>query len=150
MLIESQTFDRKSGPPTCEPDTVFCYVEITGVEPQGSTFDGALIRCTLERVDWYWAFFNTALVAYTVFKDCVFRGASFRGVDFVECTFDGCRFIRDNLDIACTFADCRFTECNFEECMFEPENRPGREPLFGDCRFYGCHEAGTKGTGPLF
>lgn len=144
MLIEGVEYDRKFLPPAAwDSDTIFLYCSFTGLQLDGPSVDGAMVRCTIERVDWYWGLFNTALVAHTAFKDSVFRGTSFRGVDFVSCTFERCRFVRDNLDVSCTFSDCTLTECTFSDCEFVPETRPEREPLFGNVRFYGCTQTNS-------
>lgn len=139
MLIEYGKFDAKSGPPPAwDGDTIFQYCSFTGLSVDGHSVGGALIRCTLDGLDWYWGLFNTAVVAHTNFKNCVFRGTSFRGVDFVSCTFETCRFVRDNLQAACTFSDCTLTECTFSDCEFVLETTTDHEPLFGNVRFYGC------------
>lgn len=150
MLIEGQTFDAVTGPPRTWTDVIFSCSTFRELEIDGAGIDEALVYCTLEKVDWYWGLFNTALVARTNFRDCVFRGCSFRGVDFIECRFENCRFVRDNMDGACAFDDCRLVECVLENCEFVKGARPGSEPLFVKSRFYGCSQKGTRGERPPF
>lgn len=150
MLVDEREYDQTTGPPPSWADAIFSCSSFRGLEIEGAGVDGALLYCALEGVDWYWGFFNTALVARSSFKNCIFRGCSFRGVDFVECKFEGCRFVKDNLDGACVFDDCRFVECVFDDCKIVPETRPGREPVFTRSRFYGCAQSRSRGLEGAF
>lgn len=145
MLIEGREFDATTGPPQSWNEAIFIYSAFRGLEIEGLGVGGALLYCELERVNWYWGFFNTALIAHTRFVDCVFYGCSFRSVDFIKCRFERCRFVKDNLGGACVFDDCRLVECVFENCEIAPETRKDREPVFTRSRFYGCARSGGRG-----
>jgi uncharacterized protein YjbI with pentapeptide repeats len=151
ILVEGRAFQESCGTFAALPtEAIFLYCQFEGFAIDGRTVDGALINCALDGVDWYWGFFNVALVARTTFKNCVFRGCSFRGVDFVECRLENCRFIRDNLESPCVFDNCRLVECVFEGCVVEADSRPIRAPVFTKTRFYGCARKRCRGMEALF
>jgi fluoroquinolone resistance protein len=151
MQIDCEEFDGQTGgPENWGSETIFTCCSFRGLEISGGGVDGAMIFCGLQSVDWYWGFFNAAVLSRVTFKDCVFRGCSFRGVDLVGCSFQRCRFLRDNLGRTCVFQNCRLVECAFDECEILVENQPGPEPAFSRTRFYGCKQSRSAGLERLF
>jgi uncharacterized protein YjbI with pentapeptide repeats len=151
MLIEHETFGPETGPPRgCSWDGgVFRWCSFAQLDIEGQTISGALLGCELREIDWYWGFFNVALLSHTTFKNCVFRGASFSGCEFVACRFEDCRFVLDNLSAPCTFEDCIVVETVFDRCEFVIEN-PRRTPVFVNSRWYGCTQRECSGLEDMF
>jgi hypothetical protein len=151
MLVESQEFDPKSGPPEqWDRDTVFLYCTFTDLSIEGPGMDGAAIRCTFENVEWYWSLFNTALFSNAKFVRCTFRGVSFRTCEFMSCKFEQCTFALDNLGGSCLFDECIVAECAFDRCEFVVGPRGRRELFTGTNRWYGCTQHQCKGLEGVF
>ncbi|GMV95544.1 MAG: hypothetical protein AMXMBFR82_53220 [Candidatus Hydrogenedentota bacterium] len=84
-------------------DDCFKYCEFLGIAPQGVHVEADFSNCTFKDIDWYWGLFNIVTFVDCRFINCTFRGCSFPGCRFVDCEFDGVRFVRDNLNGACSF-----------------------------------------------
>ncbi len=150
MLIEHQEFNRESGPPHSRlwEDAVFRWCNFSQLEIEGKMIGGALLGCELRKIDWYWGFFNTALLAHTNFKNCIFRGSNFASSELVQCIFDDCQFVLDNMRGQCTFERCVVVECTFNRCEIVKGSRG--EPVFIDSRWYGCSQNDCSGFEGLF
>jgi uncharacterized protein YjbI with pentapeptide repeats len=97
-------------------DGIFRYCSFESVNLEGGTYDGVFLACEFCDVDFYWAFFNVALLANCSFERCTFRGTSFAGCRLVECTFTKCRFLKDNLGGSCDARDTKLFDCVAEDC----------------------------------
>jgi uncharacterized protein YjbI with pentapeptide repeats len=150
VLIEHQEFNRETGPPRSRlwQDAVFRWCNFSQLELEGKMICGALLGCELHEIDWYWGFFNTALLAHTNFKNCIFRGSTFAGSELVRCKFEDCRFVLDNLRGQCTFDRCIVVECTFNRC--EIVKSPRGEAVFVDSRWYGCRQNECSGFEGIF
>jgi len=138
LLIDRQNFDPQSGfPDSTENNEIFLYCAFSGFEVDGRGFDGTLIGCKFEKIDWYWGLFNEALISKTRFVECKFRGTSFMGCRFLECEFERCEFVVDNVGGNFRFKDCVLVECQFHQCEFVPA-APNDTPTFLGTRSYGC------------
>jgi uncharacterized protein YjbI with pentapeptide repeats len=106
-----------------ESGAVFRWCDFRSGELNGGSFDGTFLSCAFADIDCYWGIFNVARFSECVFERCVFRGTAFAGCVLVECEFKNCRFIRDNLNAACSADETRLYACEFRDCE-------GWEPVF--------------------
>lgn len=153
ILIENAEVLQLSDLPGPWPlDHVLRYCRLAGFPIEGKGIDGALIYCTLEDIDWYWGFFNTAQLHKVTFTRCTFRGCSFRGCSLVGCTFEDCRFVLDNLGATCTIEDTLLAECTFRRCEVVNVRADGRrDPVVQKkVRWLGCQQTGCTGLEGLF
>ena len=111
MLVESERFESKKSMPKGWEDGVLRYCDILGVSFEGGGPSGALIACTFEDCDWYWALFNIATFVDVTFRRCEFSGVSFSGCRFVECTFEDCRFTDYSFGKPCSFNENSWYKC---------------------------------------
>ncbi len=131
MLIDRQDFVSKTGfPASAENGEVFLYCGFSDLEIDGRGFDGALIGCKFENIDWYWGLFNEVLISKTKFVGCKFRGTSFVGCRFLDCEFAGCEFAADNVGGFCKFKDCVLVECKFRDARPRRLNRTNYHSLW--------------------
>jgi uncharacterized protein YjbI with pentapeptide repeats len=149
LLIDRQNFVSKTGfPASAENGEVFLYCGFSDLEIDGRGFDGALIGCKFENIDWYWGLFNEVLISKTKFVGCKFRGTSFVGCRFLYCEFEGCEFAADNVGGFSKFKDCVLVECKFRRCA--SATIESDEPsLFMGTRLYGCTQAECVGLAEL-
>jgi uncharacterized protein YjbI with pentapeptide repeats len=117
QLHESTDFDLNTSLPRHWQDHVFLYCTFRNMSLEGGGFNGALIGCVLQDMDFYWALFNTAHFVNVEFRHCVFRGAGIAGCTFTECRFINCEFTQDNLGGDCRFDDNRWYGCEQSNCV---------------------------------
>ena len=60
---------------------------------------------------------NRAVIADTLFRECVFTDCSFRTADFEAVIFEDCRFVRSDFSTA-DFRSSEFARCRIESCNF--------------------------------
>lgn len=145
MLHEYGEFGGVNGLPDEWGEAVFRYCTFDGLHMDGLSFDGAMLWCTFRQSEFYWGFFNTAVLVEVRFQDCIFPGTSFRGCRIIDCTFERCRFALSNLGGDCTVDDCTIAGTTFDDCRFE--HKPGtRQSIFtSNNRILACSQRGCTG-----
>lgn len=145
MLYEVSEFGGAHGLPDEWGDNVFRFCTFDSLDIDGFGFDGAMMGCTVRRSQFYWGFFNTAVLVDLRFQDCVFPGTSFRGCRIIDCTFERCQFTLSNLGGDCTVDDCTIVGTSFLDCRFD--HKPGtRQSIFThNNRIHGCRQMGCSG-----
>lgn len=130
MLRESVTFSASEATETLlaarEDIFRFCVFESASVE--GANVEGAFLSCSFRDVEWYWGFFNCAVLVGCTFERCIFRGASFANCRFVECRFVECQFLADNLAAPCSAPDTLLYGCSATDCEGWNDLFPNRVP----------------------
>ncbi|MGE0023867.1 MAG: pentapeptide repeat-containing protein [Hyphomicrobium sp.] len=153
MLIEDELFNEDNPPPGAfAPEWRDCVVRRTtfdAIALEGLSFDGVMESCTLTSSDFYWGFFNCALIAKTRFEACVFPATSFRGCTLVECEFIECRFELCNMGGDCTIDDCVIAASRFVGCTWTTKG-PDCKPDVTKTRWLGCTQERCKGFEGIF
>ena len=151
MLIEEETFDESHPPPLPASwgEHVFRFCTFDGLPLEGLSFDGIMQSCTFTGCQFYWGFFNCALLADVRFVDCTFPGASFRSAKLIACTFERCRFELDNLGGDCTIADCLIVATAFDRCHWIAKPDRGKRDIT-NTRWLACTQSACRGFEHMF
>ncbi len=151
MLIEDALFNLDHPMPMAARewgDAVIRRTTFDALDLEGLMFDGLMEGCVVTSSQFYWAFFNTALLARTRFEACRFMGASFRGCLLVDCEFVDCRFELDNIGGDCTIEDCTIAACRFVGCTWIV--RAGDRRDISRTSWLGCAQERCTGLEGLF
>jgi hypothetical protein len=151
MLIEDVLFNEDHPPPRPSEwrDCVIRRSTFDALDLEGLSFDGLMESCVVTSTEFYWGFFNCALVAGTRFEACRFPATSFRGCMFIDCEFVDCRFDLDNIGGDCTIDDCLMAACRFVGCSWVTKAAEDR-PDITRTRWLGCTQERCEGFDGIF